>query len=71
MGAVLAMAYKYNSWRHSLRTEINDRHPATPWEVAIYSANSGRKLKVYGRFKTKDAAQACSGAVQQRDLANK
>lgn len=41
------MAYRYNEWRHSLRVEFNERLKA--WECALFSAYSGRKLKVYYR----------------------
>ena len=57
------MAYKYNSWKHSLQITVNDAYPETPWEVAIYGANSGRKLKVIDRVKTQNHARIVASAV--------
>ena len=38
------MAYRYNSWKHSLRIEYNEKKKR--YEICLYSAYSGRKLKI-------------------------
>ena len=58
------MTYKYNSWKHSKRISFNDKYPDQPWEVALFSAYSGRKLKVYARCITLKEAKIRSSVIK-------
>ena len=54
------MTYIYSPDRHSIQTISTDRG----WEVALYSAQSGRKLKVYGVYGSRAIAEARSEAIR-------
>jgi hypothetical protein len=58
------MAYRYNENRHHIKICVDDRYPETPWEIALYSSYSGRKLKVYDRVKSYDVAKHLSAVIR-------
>ena len=52
--------YRYNPNRHSVQVTVTDKGQ---YEIALYSALSGRKLKIYGVWPTREIAQARAEAI--------
>jgi hypothetical protein len=55
------MAYRYNSWKHSLRIEYNEKKKR--YEICLYSAYSGRKLKIMDTAPTYELAKILASCI--------